>query len=312
MKSITRVRSRHKALMIVIAVLGLGASLVESAGAASASFPGENGRIAFTIANHGGFDVYSMQPDGSSRLRLTTNPQEDSTPAWSPDGTRIAYDAATGGTASRDIFIMNANGTHRVNLTHDDVGDSYAAWSPSGRQLVFQKDFDLYRIDVDGSNLVALTSGRATDGRADWSPDGTSIAFDSDLAHNYEIFTISPDGSDLVNLTNRPRHFDADPSWSPDGSKIAFWSSTRSSDGGNTDIFTMNADGTGVERLTGGNSLDESPAWSPDGTKIAFWSYRDGDPDIFVLNADGSGRARRITHNHHYEVDPAWQPLPEP
>ena len=103
-------------------------------------------------------------------------------------------------------------------------------------------------------------------------PSGTSkIAFSSDRDGNFEIYVMSPDGSDVTRLTtNSARDFG--PSWSPDGSKIAFWSDRD----GNSDIYVMNADGSEQTRLTDNSASDQEPAWSPDGRRIAFVSSRDG------------------------------------
>ena len=69
----------------------------------------------------------------------------------------------------------------------------------------------------------------------------------------------------------------------------------------------MNADGSGVRRLTDNSAEDDSPAWSPDGRQLAFTSYRDGDWEIYVMNADGSD-VRRLTDNSAWDDSPAWSP----
>lgn len=300
-----------------VAALALAAGLVVAmAIPASASFPGRSGRIAFLCTHSRFIAVYSMNPDGSDRVRLTEDLSGSigdsafviSAPAWSSDGSRIAYAGLP--LPATDIFTMNADGSSVVNITHTDVPEGAPAWSPSGRRLVFERETypntDIYRIDEDGSDVVALTSGRALDLRPDWSPDGDKIAFDSNRTGDREIYTMAPDGSHIVRLTNRPHHLDADPSWAPDGTKIAFASSVRRGFA----IFVMNADGTGVARLTKSKARNFSPSWSPDGTRIAFESDRNLGSDIFIIDPDGGTRAQRITHTGHAEYTPAWQPIP--
>ncbi len=86
--------------------------------------------------------------------------------------------------------------------------------------------------------------------------------------------------------------------------RIAF---TRSADGSTYEIYTMNANGTGVIRLTTNQAEDGAPAWSPDGKKIAFESSRAGNWEIYVMNADGSAAAR-LTNNPANDLQPAWSP----
>jgi Tol biopolymer transport system component len=86
------------------------------------------------------------------------------------------------------------------------------------------------------------------------------IAFTSNASGNNEVYTINPDGSGIVDVTNDPSD-DGRPDYSPDGSKIAF----RSNRAGNQEIYSMNADGSGVARLTFDPAYDVQPVWSPDG-----------------------------------------------
>jgi WD40 repeat protein len=106
-------------------------------------------------------------------------------------------------------------------------------------------------------------------------------------------------------MTNTPS-IDGTPDWSPSGAKIAF-SSFRG--GGESEIYTMNADGTNIVNLTNSTTASDTwPSWSPDGTKIAFGSFRDGEQDIYVMNADGTG-VTNLTNNA-IDIDgiPEWSP----
>lgn len=122
-----------------------------------------------------------------------------------------------------------------------------------------------------------------------WSPDGARIVFQSNRSGEWHLYTMSPDGSGVRDLT--PAMKDCrNPSFSPDGSKIVFYSAAS----GNEEIYVMSADGGGITNLTNNAASDIHPHWSPDGTKIVFNSLRD-DPkayDVYMMNADGSGVAR--------------------
>ena len=126
-----------------------------------------------------------------------------------------------------------------------------------------------------------------------------------------EIFTISPDGSELTNITNS----EADDgvlrngfglAWSPDATRIAFVADRFQ---GNTDIFVMNADGSGLARLTDSPNVDYLPAWSPDGERIVYISAsaQETSSDIYVMAADGSDK-KNLTESRIPELNPSWSP----
>lgn len=135
------------------------------------------------------------------------------------------------------------------------------------------------------------------------APGPGRIAFVSARDGNSEIYTMNPDGSGLVNLTNNPASDDT-PAWSPDGTKIAFVSFRD----GNWEIYVMNADGSGLVNVTNNPTSDYRPVWSPDGAKIAFVRYGNACciGEIYVINADGSG-ATNLTSDASNFV-PVWSP----
>jgi TolB protein len=167
--------------------------------------------------------------------------------------------------------------------------------------------YDLYLIGADGSGLVKLTHSRtANDFSPTWSPDGTRIAYRHELTHDGDSFinVMDADGSNVHTL-----HAGISPAWSPDGRRIAF---ADHSGGRGTDIFVINADGSGLHRLTHfRNQIVEYPAWSPDGRKLMFAStagvaYSGQSRALWVIRADGRGQ-RRLTGGH-YDMYPSWAP----
>ena len=145
---------------------------------------------------------------------------------------------------------------------------------------------DLYVMDAANGRSHWLTRDRATASSPVWSPDGTQIAFSSNRdGFGANIWVVPSGGGTPVKYTQSGG---TSPDWSSDGTRIAFASYS-----GTTDIWVMNADGTGQTRITNTSDAWESePAWSPDRTKIAYSSARGGSTQIWVMNADGSGQVQ--------------------
>lgn len=166
---------------------------------------------------------------------------------------------------------------------------------------------NLYIADYDGARQQRVTISRSLDISPMWSPDGKTIAFSSWRSGYQDIYLLFPyGGSPLQNPTRgTPEKQSWLPAWSPDGTKLAF---TTSRDGGNAEIYVMNRDGSGLQRLTNHPGIDSTPTWSPTGKQIAFTSERLGNPQIYIVNVDGTG-LQRITYESHCDR-PTWSPAP--
>lgn len=117
-----------------------------------------------------------------------------------------------------------------------------------------------------------------------------------------DIYSIKPDGSDLVNLTKQPAYYES-PAVSPNGRLLAFYANaTGPADSG--DVWVMNADGTGRHQITHTDAHEEGLAWSPDGLHIAFVKNR----DIYVMSADGADTTRLTFDATDFKATPAWSP----
>jgi Tol biopolymer transport system component len=296
-----------------------------------------NGRIAYGVRSiDGSSNIFSVMPDGTGQLQLTTGAGNHLCAAYSADGSQLAYCAD--GSGQFEIWTMQADGTKQTQVTHLKGRALFPDFSPNGKKIAFagaigaDPHTEVYVVDAaTGENLVALTScnGKA-DGCANdypaWSPDGKHIVYvhgDDFTADekpvNEQVWLMDADGGNKHALTTGSDPKDQVPSWSPDGTFIVYASGV----GDNEGIWVMAADGSAPVQLTGcppaaappcAAGSDIGPVWSPDGTRIAFLrgftAVGSNDRPVYVMNADGTDQ-RRLIEGKHLAAVPAWQALPE-
>jgi TolB protein len=250
-------------------------------------------RLAFVTRGAIGSAIWVMDADGSDAVRLTARSRKASddlwagllSPTWSPDGRLIAYSDGVRD-RDRDVWVMNADGTSTRRLARTvDCAELDVDWSPKGDQLVTNCVWgwaarDLRLINADGSAVTSLLGHKrsASAWEPDWSPDGRRIAFarsfPGPMQRGLEIYLVSAAGGSPVRLAPHRKKTmdDRDPTWSPDGRRIAFTRASFRVEDGVTysqqpaGVYVMNADGTGVTRLTtcpGSSCWGRSPAWQP-------------------------------------------------
>ena len=274
------------------------------------------GVIAFQSDRDRQDEIYVMNADGSDQRLLFSNQRAlDSMPAWSPEGTRIAFASRDRGqdfeislvSITQDLLDIQGD---ILKLTDNEFDDLQPTWSPDGRQIAFYSQrgiySDIYVINADGTDENQLTENLSNDKDPAWSPDGSLIAFVSNRDNDNEIYVMKPDGSDQRALTDNDSN-EWSPAWSPDGNQIAFITDRN----GQQDLYLMDSEGGNARRLTDDSyPWNDDPAWSTDGKLIAFRSNRNDQVDIYIINVDESSIPQQLTLNSEIDQDraPAWRP----
>jgi Tol biopolymer transport system component len=256
---------------------------------ASATFPGQNGKLTFERSR-----LFTVNPDGSALTPITAEfgGIVGREPTFSPDGRLIAFDHGGGpaGQTGWGIWVMSNTGTNPRQVTRQSQAvagqDTYPFWSPDGQEIGFVRNRDILVMDADGSgtprNLTSTFFNAAQD--PEWSPDGDLIVF----SDGGDIYVVAADGSSPPELVPTPIANDRYPSWSPDGDTIAYAT--------NTEIRRVNPDGSNNVLLAGGFREAWDVAWSPNGSRIAFINDTGNiniQEELYVMNANGTG-ARAI------------------
>ena len=215
--------------------------------------------------------IFVIGTDGTDLTALVDDEDyEDPEPAFSPDGTKIAWLRTTLGPTE-----------------HDD-----------GAEAGTSEETALWIMDADGSNPKRLAASAGPDqvGPPAFSPDGTKIAYvvenpDAKTLDRH-LWVMNADGTGARPLTSGPDDSDWDPSFSPDERKIVF-AGIRGPEV--LEVYEMEADGTDPVRLTSGGTYSEDPSYSPDGGQILFTSRRSGSREVWVMNADGTDQRQLTT-----------------
>ncbi|MBL8866031.1 MAG: PD40 domain-containing protein [Planctomycetia bacterium] len=267
-------------------------------------------KLLIVSMRSGSAGLILVDDDGRNATPLTNDKFHNSYPAWSPDGTKIAFCSNRAG-GPLHIYTMDADGKNVKALTTGGLQCRVPAWSPDGKSIAFCRSnpnggSNICVIPADGGEIKAL-DGDAWDPA--WSPDGKSLAFvslrDGD---GFRLHRMTADGKDAKCLFPKGNNFgNAYPTWSPDG-KTILWSHGVNN---NLELHAVGADGSNPKPITKiGAGLCLYPSWSPDGKKIAYVSLPRGQKGtIQVMDADG-GNAKAIVSDEAYVEGgrPVWKP----
>ena len=323
----------HRRHLLAVSGLALAAAAALGLAAPSqAAFPGRNGRIAVAFFDDPGggagparSGIGLLRADrGVSQTRREVIACTDdrrppreclrayATPAFSPDGRWIAFDAG------RKIGVVRTDGTGRRLLPAVATDATSPAWSPNGERIAFeaarstapQAIRDLYVVAADGSGRAKRVVRDAAD--PSWSLGGL-LAFERPSAaippRPRRILVSRPDGTHARAVSSgakgRP-DFSSDPDFSPDGSRIVYYSSPRGR------LTVVGTDGRGTRRLAAATEAGQNPAWSPDGRRLAWWYNA-----IYVARSSDGTHAHPIAKDrmgpmssfNFWSSNPSWQPL---
>jgi TolB protein len=265
--------------------------------------------LAFVSSRDGDYAIFVMSANGGGERRLTEvgdeadadgSPFFQIEPAWSADGTRLAF--ASGRSGNSDIYVMSADGTGTVQLTSTDQNDTHPTWSPEG-EIAFARAGDIYVMNADGSNARRVSDVLVEESDPAWSPDGEWIAYvrRTPGTPTQEVWVMRPDGSERHGLTMQDgRAFT--PAWSPDSTRIVFSTNAESEAYA---LYSIGVDGKGLRQVvpTAGDNFE--PSWSPDGTAIAYQE----EGAIFTVQL-GGGDVEKLTDNENNDSSPTWNPAP--
>jgi TolB protein len=316
-----------------LTLAALAAGVTAIALPAGATPPGSNGKLVFERETPDGSDMFTVGADGAGLTPLTRLPGTEGDSSWSPDGSKMAFARARNPERGPyEIWVVNADGSGLERLTRHRGFSIAPAWSPDGGTIVYATDagrrrhLQLNVMNADGSGKRRLASSRTRDYiDPSWSPDGARIAFgvgkpaETPGGVDLSIAAVdADDGGNLRRLTRRGGADEVNPNWSPDGAAIAF-ERNRLFGVRQSDIWLMNADGSGKRRITATRVYETNPVFSPDGTRIAFSGDRDNRRlskerlgrgfELYTMALDGSDIVR-VTTNRRADLFPDWQPLP--
>ncbi len=284
--------------------------------AALAAFPGGNGILTFLKVNGPGPEIRSVTATGYNMYTLISGTNDDGymSPAWSPDGTHIAYITGAGSL----VKVMNSDGTGARTVV-SGINPVEVAWSNDGLKLAVTDHIDgLTIVNFDGSGLHKILSSYIIV-TPKWAPSGDFIAFGSWIyngpggASLEDIMVAKPDGTGIQYVTSNDWNgVDSEPDWAPDGSGLVF------TFGGQ--LYVTALDGSAPVAVTGDSAHNfTNPIWSPDGHFVAIMSDDINPgyvPEIKLINLNDLSistlAALPVTANAEVYKSLDWQPITSP
>jgi TolB protein len=260
-------------------------------------------KVAFVGTASGNKEIYICDYDGHNVRQITADGSIALLPRFSPDGKKILYNSYKDGGAMLYLKDLESGQVSRTSSRSGlNIG---ASWTPDGKSaaltLSLNGNPDIFLIDMNGKILKRLVNHWGIDVSPAFSPDAKKMAFVSNRSGSPQIYLLDLNRNTEERLTFQGSQATS-PAWSS-LNRIAF----SSLNDGNWDIFTMNADGSGLRALTTDQGNNEDPSWSPDGRYLMFSSNRTGDYHLYMMTANGQNQ-RQITFLTGEQTAPSWAP----